>query len=130
MTDEQARRAAALYYLDCLPVADIAKRLRCPRDAVRDAIDDPGIQAEYLDKAERARKRVQARLQAGGADLALGRQLELLSREDVDDKLVGVQQLTAERVLRRLDKQHAHEDITVTLSCGEIVLGMPDQNDD
>lgn len=93
------QRVLAMYYLDLRPIAQIAQELRISRERVRDIVDDPTAQEEYLARAARSRRRARARL-AAAADMALERQLDLIGRENVPDELIPAQQLAAHRVLK------------------------------
>ena len=124
MTESQARRACREYYLDCRSVEKIAQGLGVTKKAVREVIDDPGVQADYLQQAERTRKRTRARA-AQAADLALERQVDFLQR-DVSDKLIPAQQQTARTLLGLgLRELEDRGEIRITFAGGDIHLGMP-----
>ena len=120
----KARRAARMYYLECIPVARIAEKLDCRREDVLDVIDDPGMQQKYVDAAEKARRRLRLRA-AAAADTALERQVELVNAT-VDSSLIAEQQRAAARVLRTGMAEEGNDGvITIRFEGGPIKLGMP-----
>lgn len=124
MTEDQQRQAARLYYLDCRSVRQIAEELHVPREKVRAAIDDPGLQAEYLQKTEAIRSRTRARA-AAAADIALERQVDFL-QQDVDAELIPAQQRTAAAVYRQgMNDMDDGSAVKVVFANGPIKLGMP-----
>lgn len=125
MNERQAKKACRRYYLECKPVAEIAQELGVSRAAVLAAIDDPGRQAEYLGKAENARRRLRARA-AAAADAALEKQVAFLEEDVVDAALKAEQQRTADRVLRLgLQDEASGQEITLRFAHGMPELGMP-----
>ena len=121
--DKTARKICARYFLDCRSIKEISKELGVSRQDVRDACDDPHLQAEYLQRAERARRRTRLR-SASAAEIALEKQVELLS-QDVPDKLIPTQQRTAQHVLRAgLDSGQQSGEIRIVFA-QPIALGMP-----
>ena len=95
----KARRAARMYYLDCVPIDRIAEKLECRRQEVLDVIDDPGQQQKYVDEAAKVRRRLRLRA-AAAADAALEKQVEFVSSDVEDPTLVAAQQRTAAQLMR------------------------------
>lgn len=124
MTESQARRACREYYLDCRSIEKIAHDMGVTKRAVRSAIDDVSLMSEYLQVAERTRKRTKARA-AQAADLALEKQVEFLGR-DVGDKLLPAQQQTARSLMAfGLRDADDRSEIRITFAGGDIKIGMP-----
>ena len=97
---KKARAACRMYYLDAMTIRQIAADLKCSREAVREAVDDPTAQEEYLKAVERIRRRTRLRA-AAAAEAALDRQIEFVTSVDVPAALRAAQLQTAERMLRR-----------------------------
>lgn len=122
--DKKARAACRMYYLDAKTIREIAGELKCSREAVRDAVDDPAAQREYLDVVERVRRRTRLRA-AAAAEAALDRQIEFVTSTDIPEDLRAAQMLTAERMLRRgLDRSEG-EAREVVIEVKGLDLGMP-----
>ena len=127
LSEKKKRAACRMYYLDIKSIADIAKELQISREAVRDAIDDPGEQAAYLKTAERVRKRTRLRA-AAAAEAALERQIEFVMQTDVSDELRSAQMLTAERMLRRSLDQDTGQPVDARIVVEGIEIGMPEKD--
>lgn len=124
MTERQARRICRLYYLDCMPIAEICEKVHESRAAVEAAIDDPAAHQEYLRRSEKTRERTKIRT-AQAAELALEKQVDFL-RRDVSEDLIPAQQHTARAVYGAGQRnQDDKGEIRITFPCGEIKIGMP-----
>lgn len=123
--ERMARTICARYYLDLMPVSQIARELGVSREDVREVVDDPTVHEEFLQRADKARARQKIR-NAMAAEIALDRQVGFL-QADVADELQPAQQHVAENVLRRAlpaEKENPH-DIRIRFVHGDIPLGMP-----
>ncbi len=121
----RARRAARMYYLDCVPIDKIAAELNCSRKEVLDVIDDPGCQQQYVDEAAKARKRLRIRA-AAAADAALERQVEFIAQEQTEKELIVAQQRTAARIMEAgMDDGERDGTIKIVFKYGMPELGMP-----
>jgi len=121
----RARRAARMYYLDCVPIDKIAQELNCSRKEVLEVIDDPGCQQQYLDEAAKARKRLRIRA-AAAADAALERQVEFIAQEQTEKELIVAQQRTAARIMEAgMDDGESDGTIKIVFKYGMPELGMP-----
>lgn len=130
MTDTQKHQAACrMYYLDGMAVKEIAADLQISRDAVRAAVNDPAAQEEYLQMVETVRRRLEIRKKFA-VEKAFERQMRLL-QEDTESgsKREQLQQLTAERILRRNrdeERQQAQNNTVKLVIEGDgMQLGMP-----
>ena len=121
----RARRAARMYYLDCVPIDKIAAELSCSRKDVLDVIDDPDCQQQYVDEAAKARKRLRIRA-AAAADAALEKQVEFIATEQTEKELIVAQQRTAARIMEAgMDDGESDGTIKIVFEHGMPRLGMP-----
>lgn len=123
--ERMARAICARYYLDLMPVSQIARELGVSREDVREAVDDPKAHEEFLQRADKARARQKIR-NAMAAEIALDRQVSFL-QADVKDDLQPTQQHVAENVLRRAlpAEKDSPKDIRIRFVHGDISLGIP-----
>lgn len=121
----QARRAARMYYLDCVPIDKIAGALGCSRGEIVEVIDDPGRQQQYIDEAQKARKRLRLRA-AAAAEAALEKQVEFLAAEQTETELIVAQQRTAGQLLRAgMEDERTDGTVKLIFENGMPKLGMP-----
>lgn len=123
MNERQKRKICEKYYLDCKSIAQIAKETGVSRREIIEAVDDPSVQKEYLDRARAARERAKVRT-ACAADVALERQVDFVSSDGVDPRLVPAQQRAAQAVLNRALQDEDSGEIRLIFPEG-ITLGMP-----
>lgn len=128
MDRKTEQKACRMYYLDGQSIQAIAKELRITREAVRDAVDDPKAQADYLAMAEQVRKRLRVR-QGFAAEAALERQLQILQAEPASETEKQLQMVTAERILKRSEAAERRDAVsgqkTIVFRVDGIKLGMP-----